>query len=77
MATLQAICYPNGSPPSLPTAVMVQFDSEITVIVSLFQYPSSSKLERGNALFFQMPTLQLLLNKNHKVVAYVNEDDYA
>ena len=27
MGTVQAICYPTGCPPSLPTAVMVQFDS--------------------------------------------------
>ena len=27
MGTIQAICYPTGCPPSLSTAVMVQFDS--------------------------------------------------
>lgn len=27
MGTVQAICYPTGGPPSLPTAVMVRFDS--------------------------------------------------
>ena len=27
MGTVQAICYPTGGPPSLSTAVMVQFDS--------------------------------------------------
>ena len=26
MGTVQAICYPTGGPPTLPTAVMVQFD---------------------------------------------------
>ena len=49
--------------------------NEVEVTASLFQYPSSSKLKRGNTISFRMPTRQFLQDKNRKVVTSVHEDD--